>query len=186
MLGHRTLYLHALAVASLFEDVDSMVDLHTIPLFHANGWGRPQASTLLGTQQIMVRRFEPTTVFRLIQEYCATDMSLVPTMANALLNAPDIGKHDLSSIRKIMIGGAAASPELIERMEKAFHCDVFAGYGLTETSPLLTTARPKRGVTYKSDADRYRRRAMAGWTIPGAQVRVVDISCTMFRATCGP
>src|SRR6202166_3822954 len=59
MLGHRTLYLHALAVASLFEDVDTMVDLHTIPLFHANGWGRPQASTLLGTQQIMVRRFEP-------------------------------------------------------------------------------------------------------------------------------
>ena len=59
MLGHRTLYLHALAVASLFEDVDNMVDLHTIPLFHANGWGRPQASTLLGIKQIMVRRFEP-------------------------------------------------------------------------------------------------------------------------------
>jgi fatty-acyl-CoA synthase len=174
MLGHRTLYLHALAVASLFEDVDTMVDLHTIPLFHANGWGRPQASTLLGTQQIMVRRFEPATVFRLIQEYRATDMSLVPTMANALLHAPDIGKHDLTSLRKIMIGGAAASPELIERMEKAFHCDVFAGYGLTETSPLLTTARPKRGVPYKSDADRHRRRAMAGWPVPGIQVRVVD------------
>jgi len=174
MLGHRTLYLHALAVASLFEDVETMVDLHTIPLFHANGWGRPQASTLLGTQQIMVRRFEPATVFRLIQEYRATDMSLVPTMANSLLNAPDIGKHDLTSLRKIMIGGAAASPELIERMEKAFHCDVFAGYGLTETSPLLTTARPKRGVVYKSDADRHRRRAMAGWSVPGTQVRVVD------------
>src|ERR1700680_761285 len=159
MLGHRTLYLHALAVASLFEDVDTMVDLHTIPLFHANGWGRPQASTLLGTQQIMVRRFEPAAVFRLIREYRATDMSLVPTMANALLHAPDLGKYDLTSLRKIMIGGAAASPELIERMEKAFHCDVFAGYGLTETSPLLTTARPKRGVVYKSDAERHRRRA---------------------------
>jgi fatty-acyl-CoA synthase len=73
-----------------------------------------------------------------------------------------------------MIGGAAASPELIERMEKAFHCDVFAGYGLTETSPLLTTARPKRGVAYKSESDRHRRRAMAGWPVPGIQVRVVD------------
>jgi len=174
MLGHRTLYQHALAVASLFEDVETMVDLHTIPLFHANGWGRPQASTLLGTQQIMVRRFEPAMVFRLIQDFRATDMSLVPTMANALLNAPDLGKYDVTSLRKIMIGGAAASPELIERMENAFHCDIFVGYGLTETSPLLTTARPKRGITYASDADRHRRRSMAGWAVPGVEVRVVD------------
>ncbi len=174
MLGHRTLYLHSLAVASLFEDVETMVDLHTIPLFHANGWGRPQASTLLGTKQIMVRRFDPTTVFQLIQEHHATDMSLVPTMANALLHCPDIANYDVSSMRKIMIGGAAASPELIERMEKAFHCDVFAGYGLTEASPLLTTARPKRDVVYQSDADRCRRRAMAGWAVPGVCVRVVD------------
>jgi fatty-acyl-CoA synthase len=110
MLGHRTLYLHGLAVASLFKYPETVVDLHTIPLFHANGWGRPQASTLLGVKQIMVRRFEPTGVFRLIQEHHATDMSLVPTMANALLNAPD----------------------------------------------------------------RQRRRAMAGWSVPGIQVRVVD------------
>ena len=40
-----------------------MVDLHTIPLFHANGWGRPQASTMNGVKQVMVRRFEPTFVF---------------------------------------------------------------------------------------------------------------------------
>src|SRR5690349_16497160 len=44
-LSHRTLYLHALSVAGLFEESETMVDLHTIPLFHANGWGRPQAST---------------------------------------------------------------------------------------------------------------------------------------------
>jgi len=91
MLGHRTLYLHGIAVASLFREPETIVDLHTIPLFHANGWGRPQASTLLGLKQIMVRRFEPTGVFKLIQEHHATDMSLVPTMANALLNAPDLG-----------------------------------------------------------------------------------------------
>src|ERR1039457_1909859 len=55
-LTHRTLYLHALSVGGLFTDTDTMVDLHTIPLFHANGWGRPQASTMLGVKQIMVRR----------------------------------------------------------------------------------------------------------------------------------
>jgi fatty-acyl-CoA synthase len=59
-------------------------------------------------------------------------------------------------------------------MEKAFHCDVYSGYGLTETSPLLTSARAKPGLEYTSDADRQRRRAMAGWPVPGIQVRVVD------------
>src|ERR1019366_5722132 len=56
MLGHRTLYLHAMSVAPLAKDVETMVDLHTIPLFHANGWGKPQTSTMLGVKQIMVRR----------------------------------------------------------------------------------------------------------------------------------
>ena len=84
-----------------------MVDLHTIPMFHANGWGRPQASTSMGITQVMVRRFEPTFVFELIQEHKATDMCLVPTMANAMINAPDREKWDLSSMRRIMIGGAA-------------------------------------------------------------------------------
>ena len=45
---------------TLAKDVETMVDLHTIPLFHANGWGKPQASTMLGVKQVMVRRFEPT------------------------------------------------------------------------------------------------------------------------------
>jgi fatty-acyl-CoA synthase len=174
-LAHRTLYLHAMAVGSLYRDSETTVDLHTIPLFHANGWGRPQASTMLGTKQIMVRRFEPATVLGLIQQHGATDMALVPTMANALLNCPDLATHNLSSLRNIVLGGAASSPELIERMEKAFHCDVYAGYGLTETAPLLTTACSKPGYTYASDADRYHRRAMAGWPVWGMEVRVVDL-----------
>ncbi len=174
MLSHRTLYLHALSVAATFNRDDNAVELHTIPLFHANGWGRPQASTLMGLKQVMVRRFEPTTVFRLIEEEKATSMSVVPTMANALLNAPDLGQRDLSSLQVIHMGGAAASPELVDRMEKAFHCECLAGYGLTETAPVATSARKKGTVTYKDDADRLRRQAMAGWPVPGVEIRVVD------------
>jgi fatty-acyl-CoA synthase len=124
----------------------------------------------------MVRRFEPTFVFKLIQQHKATDMSLVPTMANALLNAPDLGDYDLSSMRNIMLGGAASSPELVARVEKAFHCDVFGGYGLTETAPVLTSARAKPGLDYETDEERWRRRAMAGWPVPGVEVRVVDLN----------
>jgi fatty-acyl-CoA synthase len=174
-LSHRTLYLHALSVSGMFEESNTMVDLHTIPLFHANGWGRPQASTMLGVKQVMVRRFEPTAVFKLIEEHRATHMSLVPTMANALLNAPDIGQYDLSSMRQVMIGGAAASPELIERIENALHCEAFGGYGLTETSPVLTSARRKRNISDEG-TERYRRHAMAGWPVPGVSIRVVDLN----------
>lgn len=173
-LTHRTLYLHALDTACSFKDCETMVDLHTIPLFHANGWGKPQSATLLGTKQVMVRRFDPLTVFKLIQEHRATDMALVPTMLNALINCPEIGKYDLSSLRQVMIGGAASSPELIERGEKALKCEVSAGYGLTETCPVLTHARTKSTINYADDRDRFRRKAMAGWPLVGVSLRVVD------------
>jgi fatty-acyl-CoA synthase len=173
-LSHRTLYLHAMSVAMLHRDPNTAVELHTIPLFHANGWGKVQACTLLGITQIMVRRFEPGLVFRLIQEHRATGMSLVPTMAQALLNAPGLAGADLSSLKNVMTGGAASSPELVERLENAFHCECAAGYGLTETSPVITTAFPKNAA-YPSDAERWRRQSMAGWPVPGAAVRVVDL-----------
>ena len=175
-LTHRTLYLHAMSISSMFKQPETMVDLHTIPLFHANGWGRPQASTMQGIKQVMVRRFEPTFVFECIQEHKATDMCVVPTMANALLNAPDLKSYNLTSLRTVMVGGAAASPELVDRIEKAFTgAECIAGYGLTETSPVLTSARKKSTVVPDNEAERLRRQAMAGWSVPGVTLRVVDI-----------
>jgi fatty-acyl-CoA synthase len=175
-LSHRTLYLHALSICTLFREPETMVDLHTIPMFHANGWGRPQASTMQGITQIMVRRFEPTFVFECIQKHRATDMCVVPTMANALLNAPNIQDYDLSSLRIVMVGGAASSPELVARMEKAFgNAECISGYGLTETSPVLTSARKKSTVLPDSEGERLRRQSMAGWPVPGVTVRVVDL-----------
>ena len=174
-LTHRSLYVHALDIGAIYKDIASMVDLHTIPMFHANGWGRPQASTMHGIKQVMVRRFEPTFVFRMIEEHKATDMCLVPTMANALINAPDRTQFDISSMRRVMIGGAASSPELVDRVEKAIpSCECIAGYGLTETCPVLTSSRSK-GLVYESNDERLRRQAMAGWPVPGVSVRVVDL-----------
>jgi fatty-acyl-CoA synthase len=175
MLAHRTLYLHALAVAGTFNHDDTAVELHTIPLFHANGWGRPQTAVMNGLKQVMVRRFDPPRVLRLIQEERATAMSLVPTMANALLNCAELGKWDTSSLREIHVGGAAAAPELVAQLEAAFHCSVMGGYGLTETSPVATSARSKGTVRYADENDRIRHMAMAGWPLPGCELRVADL-----------
>jgi fatty-acyl-CoA synthase len=174
MLSHRTLYLHALSVAMCFGGDDTSVELRTIPLFHANGWGQPHSATLNGATQVMVRRFDPALVLRLIQQEGATSMSLVPTMANALLNCPELAAFDLSTLRVIDLGGAASSPELIAHMEKAFRCEVKAGYGLTETAPVASTSRKKSTVSYASEEDRVRRLAMAGWPAISNEIRVVD------------
>ncbi len=177
MLSHRTLYLHAYSVVAGFVQDDNQVELHTIPLFHANGWGRAHSSTMCGLRQVMVRRFDPAHVLRLIGEERATGMALVPTMANALLNCPDLPGADVASMQRIMIGGAASSPELIARMERAFpNCRVAAGYGLTESAPVATYARPKGTVTYADETDRLRHQAMAGWPLLGCEVRVVDLN----------
>ena len=175
MLSHRTVYLHAISVAGIMFHDDRGVDLHTIPLFHANGWGQPQAATMMGLTQVMVRRFEPAAVFRLIQEEKATFMALVPTMANALVNSPDAANFDISSMQEIGLGGAASSPELIARLEQVFHCKVIAGYGLTETCPVVTWARDKSTVSIGSDTERWRRRSMTGWPVIGSELRVVDL-----------
>ncbi len=122
----------------------------------------------------MVRRFEPTFVLRAIQEERATHMALVPVMGNALLNCAELGKFDTSSLQEIVMGGAASSPELMDRLEKAFRCQVIVGYGLTETSPMVSKSRPKGTVTAKDEADRLFHLSMAGWPAVGVEMRVVD------------
>jgi fatty-acyl-CoA synthase len=123
----------------------------------------------------MVRRFDCASVCGLIQEERATSMSIVPTMGNALLAFEGRSSFDLSSMREIMIGGAASTPLLIEKLSKAFPgANVMAGYGLTETCPVATSSRRKSTVVYAGDEDKYEWQSVAGWPIYGAEVRVVD------------
>ncbi len=174
MLTHRNIYLHTLCISIMSRDDENSVILHTIPLFHANGWGKPQAAVMLGAKHVMVRRFDPHTVLQLIQNERATCMLLVPVMANALLNSPELSHFDTSSLVEILIGGAATSPEQLKRLEEAFHCRAYAGYGLTETSPVVTSGKLKNQRLYETDEARYEASAMAGLPIVGAEVLVVD------------
>jgi fatty-acyl-CoA synthase len=174
-LSHRTLYLHALSIAASLNHSDRQVILHTIPLFHANGWGFPHFASMCGFKHVMVRRFDPPAVFKLIDDESATVMILVPTMATSLLNCPSRPSFDLSSVEQILVGGAASSPELFAQLEKAFpRASVVAGYGLTETSPVVSTARSKGTLAFPDDSARRRFSSTSGWPFVGVEVRVVD------------
>lgn len=174
MLSHRALYLHAMACATIQIDTPTMVDLMTIPMFHANAWGHVHSSTMQGVTQVMVRRFDPANILRMIERFRATDMAIIPLMGHALLNVPDAAGYDVSSMRQVQIGGAASSQTLITELERLFKCQVYAGYGLTESGPVLAMARLKWDSREVSDEERRRRHAMTGWAIPGATLRVVD------------
>ena len=113
MLTHRNIYLHALNVIVVFNTGPDTVELHTIPLFHANGWGVAHSLTLVGATHVMIGKFDPPEVFRLIEQEKVHACSLVPTMATALVNCPERPKYDLSSLKRITLGGAAASPTLV-------------------------------------------------------------------------
>jgi len=175
MLTHRNVYLHAMSVCVNFHTKADSVHLHTIPLFHANGWGTAHSVTLAGGRHIMLPRFTCAEVFRLIEQERVDSLSLVPIMATALVNSPDRTKYDLSSLEWISIGGAASSPTLVQQVEEALDCECFSGYGLTETAPVLSTARRKPGTQIEGDR-RYATQAMTGYAIPGVELRVVDIN----------
>lgn len=173
MLTHRNIYLHALNVIVVFNSGADTVELHTIPLFHANGWGVAHSLTLVGATHVMIGKFDPPEVFRLIEKEKVQACSLVPTMATALVNCPERPNYDLSSLKRITLGGAAASPTLVRQVEERIGCICFSGYGLTETCPVLTTAQGKAGVDWQGD-ERFEGQARTGYPLPGVEIRIVD------------
>jgi fatty-acyl-CoA synthase len=169
VLSHRALYLHAIHNALTNGITGDDVLLHTIPLFHVNGWGTAHFLTALGGTHVMLPRFDPAEVLRLTERERVTRLFLVPTMAQAVLACPDIVTRDLSSVQQVSIGGAASTPELLGRVEDAFGCDAICGYGMTESSPTLTRSLAKPGTTSTRE-----QRATTGLPIIGVDLRVLD------------
>ena len=180
MLSHRTLFLHAHNVTMGYlrqggiGPSDRKVELHTIPLFHANGWGRAHTITLLGGTHVMLKRFDPQAVCELIERERVTSFSMVPTMATTLIGYPELSSYDLSSLEDVMLGGAASTPTLIRGLEESLGCPALAGYGLTESGPVSSIAHVKSTLGALDDEARVERQAMTGYALPGTELRVAD------------
>jgi fatty-acyl-CoA synthase len=175
MLTHRNLYLHAFYTAVGLRGLDEEVHIYTVPLFHVNAWGAPHILALTGGRHVMVKKFDPATVLQLAHRERATRLHMVPTMVIALINHPDFAKYDLSSVREVMMGGAPTNTTLIRQVEQKIPgCIAQGGYGLTETSPVVTIAHLKAHLTGDAEETNLRRKATAGYALAGSEVRVVD------------
>ncbi len=175
MLTHRNLYLHAFYTALGIQACDRDVHLYTVPLFHVNSWGAPHIFTLAGGRHVMLRKFDPSMVLELTQRDGVTRLHMVPAMAIAMLNHPDFPRYNLTSLNRLMLGGAPANPALLREIKKKIpNCTGCSGYGLTETSPVVSISHIKEYLEDDSEEENLSRKATAGLALAGNEIRVVD------------
>lgn len=122
---------------------------------------------------MILRKVDYGDMLRLIEQENITKILGVPTIFNGLLQHPDLKKYDLSSLKEVIIGGAASPLSLIEKLETELGCKAIVGYGLTETSPFAVIARPKPHLK-KNEKTRLNTQVKTGLPIVGVNLRVVD------------
>jgi len=143
--SHRQLVLHTLSLLSLFGmaprqgglDRDD-VYMPLTPMFHVHAWGFPYAATMAGMKQVYPGRYLPDAILGLIAKEKVTFSHCVPTIMHMLLGSPAAANADLKGW-KVIIGGSALPTAMI-KAAMARGIDIFTGYGMSETCPVLTIA----------------------------------------------
>jgi len=177
--SHRQLMLHTLSVAIMagcyhtiarFRSDDVYMPL--TPMFHVHAWGYPYVATLLGTKQVYPGKYEPQKLLKLIQREKVTYSHCVPTILQMLITSPSVKEVDLSNW-KVIIGGARLSKGLA-RSAKELGVEICAGYGMSETCPVMTGANPKEHMLDWGENRLLDVIVKTGKPIPLAEVEVVD------------
>jgi long-chain acyl-CoA synthetase len=116
------------------------VGLIVIPMFHVTACNAFLMATIAtGSTIVFMRKWDTIQAFELIEKERVTATGGVPAIAWQLLEHPDRGKYDLSSLESIAYGGAPSAPELVRRIESDLHALPSNGWGMTETSATVTT-----------------------------------------------
>ncbi|MDA9930238.1 long-chain-fatty-acid--CoA ligase [Alphaproteobacteria bacterium] len=176
--SHRQLVLHTMGLLAGLGPLETSNRLHRgdvympiTPMFHVHAWGFPYAATLLGIKQVYAGRYIPANLLRLIADEGATFSHCVPTILQMLLAAPEAAKTDLTAL-KMLIGGASL-PRGLAEAALARGINIYTGYGLSETCPVLTIAaldpNAERDIEDQIDA-----RMKTGQPIPLVDLRIVD------------
>ncbi|MCW2571945.1 MAG: putative fatty-acid--CoA ligase [Frankiales bacterium] len=166
MLSHRNLMANAMHTALALGYEESDTYLHAAPMFHQADAASTYAVTWLGGGHAFVPAFAPQPVLDVISRESVSIASFVPVMINALVNEPALATANLSSLRRVMHGGAPIAPELLRRAIAALGCSFTQGYGMTEAAPILTVLRNEEALV---DSPRL---TSAGRQVAGVQVVV--------------
>jgi len=177
--SHRQLVLHTLGVVAALGTPLSQGRLHRqdvympiTPMFHVHAWGLPYAATLMGVKQVYPGRYVPDHLLELIGRERVTFSHCVPTILHMLLKSPVSASVDLSQW-KVIIGGASMSKAIcLEAMRRGI--DIFTGYGMSETCPILTLAHLTPDMLDEAPENQAAMRCKTGVPLPLVHLRVVD------------
>ncbi|MFC6286795.1 AMP-binding protein [Nocardioides sp. GCM10027113] len=142
-ITHRNIWVNAVTFGLHAGVTDRDVYLHTLPMFHANGWGMPFTMTGLGVKQVVLRKVDGAEILRRVEEHGVTVMCAAPAVANAVLEAARDWDGEIPGRDRVRIIMAGAPPptQTVVRVEEELGWEFIQIYGLTETSPLLTINR---------------------------------------------
>jgi fatty-acyl-CoA synthase len=175
--SHRQLVLHTLGTLTALGTPAEQGRLHQqdvympiTPMFHVHAWGFPYIATSLGVKQVYPGKYLPSALLQLIAKEGVTFSHCVPTILHMIMACPDFATTDLSRW-KVVIGGAALPKKMCAAgLDKGI--DIFSGYGMSETCPVLTLAQvDKSGLSREEEVE---IRCKTGRPLPLVQLRVVD------------
>ncbi|MGA7874132.1 MAG: fatty acid--CoA ligase [Desulfoferrobacter sp.] len=177
--SHRQLVLHTFGVLTALGSFRSQASFDSgdvymplTPMFHVHAWGLPYAATLIGAKQVYPGRYEPETILKLVEQEKVTFSHCVPTILHMLLNSPSAQTVDLSNWT-LIIGGSALSKAMCKRaLEKRIN--VFTGYGMSETCPILTLGKLKPHMFDWDTDEQITVRCRTGAPIPLVDLQVAD------------
>jgi acyl-CoA synthetase (AMP-forming)/AMP-acid ligase II len=173
-LTHRNNWLNATVFGLHTTISDRDVYLHTLPMFHANGWGMPFGITGVGAQHVVLRKVDGTEILRRVDEHGVTVMCAAPAVIAAALDGAATWDGEIPGRDRVRIIAAGAPPptRIIERVLDELGWEFIQIYGLTETSPLVTINRQRAEWDGLSTHERARNLGRAGAPALGVRVAI--------------
>jgi fatty-acyl-CoA synthase len=176
--SHRSTWLHSLASLGGpmlgLDEPDRLLVI--VPMFHANAWGAPYSAFFCGADFVFPKQFlQAAPLAAIIREFRPTVTMAVPTIWNDLWNYGETQPIDLSSLRSVTAGGSAVPRVLMQRFKDRYGLQIMQGWGMTETSPLGSLARPPKDAPAEQAMDYH---DLAGRVLPAVEMRIVSNEVT--------
>ncbi|HVS68876.1 MAG TPA: AMP-binding protein [Mycobacteriales bacterium] len=184
-ITHRNIWVNAVTFGLHAGVSDWDTYLHTLPMFHANGWGMLYTAASLGVPQVVLRKVDGTEILRRIEKHNVTYMCAAPAVVNAILDAAPSWEGPIPGrdrVARVICAGAPPPSKTVERIEDELGWEFCEIYGLTETSPLLTINRRQREDADKPITEISRDLSRAGAPAIGVKLQISEAGEVLARS----